>query len=312
MASAAALGAVGRGFKSLYSEFLLGLTVKTHFFWDPDPIAFNLPFTEIPIFIYALFFVGGFVLGYYILIPIFSRSLNDDRQLTANLVDKLVWFVMGGTIIGARLGHVLFYDLDKYLQNPLSILNTREGGLASHGGTVGVMIALFLFQRKVLRKVSKISFIKLLDMLVIPSGLACCFIRIGNFFNQEIIGTPTNLPWAVIFGHAADGSAPIPSHPAQLYEALSLFITFILLWTLWVFKGKNLREGFFSGVFFLTVFSSRLLIEFVKKPQTAIIDQSFLQMGQLLSLPFILLGLALIFYSYAKKGINEPPLADSY
>lgn len=318
MASAAALGAVGRGFKSLYSEykskpryfeayfvFLKAIMDLSHwFFWDPNPIAFYIPVINVPIFIYALFFVAGFILSYYLLIPIFARALDGDKKLAAKLVDKLVWFVMAGTIVGARLGHVLFYDFERYLKNPLSILNTREGGLASHGGTVGVMIALFFFQRYVLRKCSKISFVALLDMLVIPAALAGCFIRIGNFFNQEITGIPSNLPWAIIFGHAADGSAPVPRHPAQLYEALSLILTFALLWTLWYFKGKTLKEGFVSGFFFVTIFTSRLLIEFIKTPQHAIIDQSYLQMGQVLSIPFILLGLSLMVYSCFQKNSN--------
>jgi len=279
-------------------------------YWDPNPIAFQIPGIDLPVFTYGLFFVTGFILGYLILIPIFAQALKgepDVKRLSRELVDRLTWYVVVGTIIGARLGHVIFYDLERYLRDPLSILNTREGGLASHGGAIGILLALYLFQRFALKKFPSISFIKLLDMIVIPAALAGCFIRIGNFFNQEIVGIPSKMPWAIIFGHPAEGGPIVARHPAQLYEACAYLIIFICLYSLWFFKGERLKAGLTSGLFFFSLFTSRFLIEFWKAPQTSLFDQTYLQMGQLLSIPFIILGLALIGYSLweAKPAVKK-------
>ena len=273
------------------------------FYWDPDPIAFVIPGIDLPVFTYGLFFVAGFILGYLLLIPLFARALQeyaDTKKLARELADKLTWYVVIATMVGARLGHVIFYDLDRYLRHPLSILNTREGGLASHGGTLGVLLALYLFHRFPLKKFPSISFLKLLDIVVIPAALIGCFIRMGNFFNQEIVGIPSTMPWAVIFGHPAEGGPIAPRHPVQLYEAFSYLLIFVFLYTLWRKCGERLQAGLISGLFFFLTFGSRFLIEFWKAPQTAIIDQTYLSMGQLLSIPFIILGLVLI--GYALKG----------
>lgn len=278
------------------------------FYWDPNPIAFQIPVLDLPVFIYALFFVSGFILGYFLLIPIFSKALSPQskpspevKKQSQQFVDTLTWFVVIGTVIGARLGHVIFYDWERYRHNLLSILNTREGGLASHGGTVGVLLALFLFHRFILQKKTPISFLKLLDMVVIPTALVAFFIRMGNFFNQEIVGIPTSQPWGIIFGHPAEGGAAVPRHPTQLYEGVCYLFIFLTLYALWKYKGKQLKGGFLTGLFFVTVFGSRFLIEFFKANQASIIDQSFLQVGQILSIPFIILGVALIFHSLCTK-----------
>ncbi|MGK5593820.1 MAG: prolipoprotein diacylglyceryl transferase [Parachlamydiaceae bacterium] len=275
------------------------------FYWDPNPVAFTIPFINLPVFIYGLFFVAGFFLGYYILLPILTqnlaitaRSKNQDlRQLAQKLIDKLAWFVIGGTVIGARLGHVFFYDWDRYKHNLIAILNTREGGLASHGGAIGVILSLLCFYHFVLKRFASTSLLQLIDMIVIPAALVGCFIRIGNFFNQEIVGIPSQAPWAVVFGHPADGGAIIPRHAVQLYEAAAYLFIFISLYSLWQWKKMALPQGVISGLFFLLVFSSRFVLEFWKAEQTAIIDQNFLQMGQILSLPFIFLGIALLIYA---------------
>lgn len=266
------------------------------FSWDPDPVAFYLPYFDIPIFIYGICFVTGFYLGYLLLIRMMRKELGE--PLATESVDKLTWFVVAGTVIGARLGHVLFYDLDRYIANPWLILNTREGGLASHGGTIGVMLGLFLFQKFYFSKKTSLNFLNLLDRVVVPTALAACWIRIGNFFNQEIVGTPTNLPWGVLFGHPADGLSPVPRHPSQLYEAVLYLATFFLIYCLYTRTAIKEKAGCLTGIFFIFVFGGRFLVEFTKEIQGSIFDQSFLQAGQWLSLPFIALGALLIVHSY--------------
>jgi len=225
----------------------------------------------------------------------FPNSIIKARTLSATFTDHLTWFIVIGTIIGARLGHVFFYDWPYYQAHPEEIFMLRKGGLASHGGTLGVLIAIFIFMRWNRKKYPDISLITLLDLVCIPTAFAVCCIRIANFFNQEILGNESTVPWAVIFGHPADGSEVAPRHPAQLYEALVYFCTFVLLYTLWKVNGKGLKPGTLSGLFFLLVFGSRFFIEFLKTHQSMTIDESFLQMGQYLSIPFIFLGLGLLF-----------------
>lgn len=273
-------------------------------FWNPDPVAFNLPFFNIPIFIYGICFVTGFILGYLLLVRLMDQRLKETNTdvKAQTLVDQLTWFFIGGTIIGARLGHVFFYDWPRYQANPWLILNTREGGLASHGGTVGILLAVALFYYFIFRKKTSFSFLQLLDMLAPPAALGVFFIRLGNFFNQEIIGTPTNMPWGVIFGSPADHAAIVPRHPAQLYEGFAYLAVFALLMWLWSFKKTYLRPGLTIGIFFTLIFGSRFLIEFVKAPLDSVLDQSVLQAGQILSLPFIILGICLIGWSFRREN----------
>lgn len=273
-------------------------------YWNPDPVAFNLPFFDIPIFIYGICFVTGFILAYFILVRLMDQRLKgiNNHLKAQGLVDQLTWFIMGGTIIGARLGHVLFYDFPRYQANPWLILNTREGGLASHGGTVGILIAIAIFYWVILRKKTSFSFLQLLDMLTLPAGIATFFIRLGNFFNQEIIGTPTTMPWGVIFGNPADHAAIVPRHPVQLYEGFAYLALFGLFYYLWHYKKLFLRPGLLIGLYFTLVFGSRFLIEYFKAPLDSIFDQSVLQAGQILSLPFIILGICLIGWSLRRAN----------
>ena len=229
-------------------------------------------------------------------------AINSPRDLSYILTDRITWYIVLGTVIGARLGHVLFYDLPRYLQNPIEVFKIWEGGLASHGGVLGVLIAVYLYHRIELKKFPEISLIGLIDCLVIPSGLVAFFIRIGNFFNQEIVGPETNVPWAVIFVDPMEGGGGVPRHPTQLYEAGAYLAIFILLLYLW--NTTNLREkpGFFTGIFMVLLFGARFFIEFVKLPQSLIINESFLQMGQYLSIPFIIFGLALLIWSPQREN----------
>lgn len=233
---------------------------------------------------------------------IFPDAIISTNTLASLFADRVTWFIVLGTIIGARLGHVLFYDWGYYSANPLEILMIRKGGLASHGGTLGIMLALVLFLRWNRSRFPEMTFIKLIDILVIPTAIAVCFIRIANFFNQEILGYPTDKPWGVIFGHAADGTAPIPRHPVQLYEAIAYLFTFIVLYSLWRVKGTRLKTGTLSGLFFILVFGSRFFLEFLKEPQS-VMDSTGLQMGQYLSIPFVLFGIALL--AIPKKNCSQ-------
>lgn len=224
----------------------------------------------------------------------FPKAFYSLKELSAYLADKLLWCLLGGILIGARLGHVFFYEWPWFAAHPLDIIKIWEGGLASHGGTIGILISVALYIHWMGRHFPELKFITVVDALAVPTGLAACLIRIGNFVNQEIIGIPTTLPWAVVFAHPADGGAAVPRHPTQLYESIAYLFTFIFLYTLWRKKGDTLRQGTISGLFFILTFGSRFFIEFTKKPLSSMIDENFLQTGQYLSIPFILLGLFLL------------------
>jgi phosphatidylglycerol---prolipoprotein diacylglyceryl transferase len=279
-----------------------------YFFWDPNRILFTLPFIERPVLWYGFFFVLGFIFAYLIAILLFRQLLQSNpkakepKDLSMLLADRLSWFAILGTVIGARLGEVFFYNWDYYKAYPERIIRIWEGGLASHGGVIGVVLALTLYYRFYLKKrAPQIGFLTLLDLCAIPAALLSTCIRVGNFFNQEIIGTETSMPWAVIFGHSADGSAPVPRHPVQLYEALCYLAIFIFLGALWKYKESWRKPGMTVGLLFILVFGSRFLLEFFKAPMEASITQSYLQMGQLLSLPFVAIGILLLLSPRLKK-----------
>jgi phosphatidylglycerol:prolipoprotein diacylglycerol transferase len=232
------------------------------------------------------------------LFPTAIRPLSD---LSFLLIDRMAWFVVTGTLVGSRLGHVFLYDWPRYKDHLWDIFKIWEGGLASHGGILGVIIALYAYSRFIRKIAPEISFVTLLDLVCIPSSLVGCFIRIGNFYNQEIFGTETRVPWAVIFGHPIDRGAVVPRHPVQLYEALSYLLIFFLLYGLWRFKSQALRPGMLVGLFFVLMSISRIVIEFWKIPQSFMIDESFLQTGQYLSLPFLLLGIFFLVWGQRSK-----------
>lgn len=225
------------------------------------------------------------------------------KEISYKYVDTLMWWFVIGTIIGARLGHVFFYAWDYYRHHLLSIFKIWEGGLASHGGTAGILLVIYFYTRWTRKKFPELNFLALLDLLAIPVAYGVIFIRIGNFINQEITGTPSNLPWAVIFGHPLEGGAPIPRHPVQLYEAGAYLLTFILLTTLWNLKKGKWAEGFMIGLLFVCIFGSRFFLEFFKSSQTSFLPgESYLEVGQLLSIPFIFLGVALIYFSRTRRN----------
>ncbi|MCH9626657.1 MAG: Phosphatidylglycerol--prolipoprotein diacylglyceryl transferase [Chlamydiales bacterium] len=283
-----------------------------HIAWDPDRIFFVVPYINHPVTWYGVLFAFGFLVGYFLTRKLFTRFLADpvtplaDTKLAAiQLTDRLALFVVLGTIIGARLGHVFFYGWSYYSQNPLDIFKIWEGGLASHGGALGVLLGLLIFIWWNRRIYPKLTFLSLLDILVVPTAFVGACIRVGNFVNQEITGIPTKLPWAVIFVNPVDGYPGVPLHPVQLYEAVAYLAIFCFLYLLWKARADRVGLGMLSGWFFTLVFGFRFVLEFFKMPQHQWLDQNgAITMGQLLSIPFILLGIALLIY-YHFQTKNE-------
>jgi phosphatidylglycerol---prolipoprotein diacylglyceryl transferase len=233
---------------------------------------------------YGLFFALGFFLGYEIMAQFYRR---EGRNLE-NLSDLFLYLFLG-TITGARLGHVFLYQPDYYLAHPWEIPMIWQGGLASHGGFAGVMISIYLY----LKRHRDMNFIELADRLSIPCLLAATLIRIGNFFNSEILGTPSNLPWAIVFARVDN----VPRHPAMLYEATAYFLAFCALYVSY-WKTRIIQfPGRAFGISLATCFLARFMIEFVKETQVPFEEHMLLNMGQLLSIPFIVAGVYLIYAS---------------
>ncbi len=218
---------------------------------------------------------------------------------TRKNVEDLTIFVVLGTIIGARLGHVLFYDATYYLSNPLQILMVQKGGLASHGGAIGILTAIYLYCRKY-----KFSFLWLMDRLVIVVAFSAACIRVGNFMNSEILGTVSSLPWAILFvqAHPVELSFE-PRHPAQLYEAIYCLILMGITFSIWRKQKARLKPGFLFGLFMFMLFTLRFIDEFFKINQESFEDSLPLNMGQLLSIPFILAGIYFMWRSRQMKPI---------
>ena len=273
--------------------------------WDPNPDLIIIPVLNWPIKWYGFFFALGFALGFPIFKNLLSRCFRlqgeaeaDLKKKALQITDRLIIYIVVATIAGAKLGHILFYESPKeFLKNPFGMLLSREG-LASHGAAIAILIALWLFARWTKKLAPDLGWLRLLDYISIPTALAGGFIRLGNFMNQEILGTPTSMPWGIVFGHPVDGSLPIARHPVQIYEALFYFAVFFLLWRL-SFKPKILlAKGWLIGLFLLLVFSFRFFIEFFKEEQSQLVSMGGgLTMGQWLSIPFVLLGAALLCLS---------------
>lgn len=250
----------------------------------------------------------GFILGFKIfkdiLLRYFSeRSVKDAKEKALKIADRLTIYVVIATIFGAKFGHYLFYEQpSSYLNHPMEFLLSREG-LASHGAALGIILALWAFSYHSQKIEKGLGWICLMDFISVPTALAAVFIRLGNFMNQEILGTPTDLPWGVLFGHPADGSAPIPRHPVQLYEAIFYFLVFLLLWR-WSYRPPVLlAKGKLIGWFLFLVFGFRFIVEFFKLEQSQLLSlTAAFTMGQWLSLPFILLGVILIFLARTKSS----------
>ena len=255
--------------------------------WDVSPVLFSLGSFQVRY--YGLLFIAGFYLGYYMFRNFFRR---ENKPL--ELLDTLLWTLMICTIVGARLGHVLFYQPDYYLAHPGEILKVWHGGLASHGGTIAIMIGMWWFVKKYGRK-HNFGYIWLLDRLAVATAFAAMFIRLGNLMNSEIYGHETSLPWGFVF---LQNGETVAKHPTQLYEALCYFATGVILYAIYKYALPKIKEGLLLGIFFIGIFLSRFFIEFVKENQVGFEEGMTLNMGQLLSIPFVLLGVFLIVRSF--------------
>ncbi len=256
--------------------------------WNVHPEIFHVG--SLSVRWYGLLFALGFYVGYLIMARFFRKEGVPVKEL-----DRLTTFMVVGTIIGARLGHCLFYEPAYYLSHPLEILKIWEGGLASHGAAIGIILAIYLFSRK-----SSQTFLWTLDRIVIVVALSGVLIRLGNLMNSEIFGKPADLPWAFIF--VRDNL--VPRHPTQIYEALTYLLIFIYLLWHYDHKGGHPRPGFLFGMFLILIFASRFFIEFLKEPQVQFEAKYLLNLGQSLSIPFILLGTFMVWRS-KKRNTRE-------
>ena len=254
--------------------------------WNIDPEIFQLGCFSLRW--YGMLFAASFVVGYFILRKIFIQEGIPLRQL-----DRVSWYMIFGTLIGARLGHCMFYEPDYFLKNPVEILYTWNGGLASHGAAIGILIALYIFSR-----IERLPYIWILDRMAIVVALSCFFIRMGNLMNSEIFGHPTNLPWGFEFVRSPEWHRfPIhaqPCHPTQIYEALAYLAAFVWLCRMYFKKDEKPYPGVLVGLFLISLFTARFFIEFFKENQADFENAMLLNMGQLLSIPFIIWGIYLL------------------
>ncbi|MGE5480646.1 MAG: prolipoprotein diacylglyceryl transferase [Chloroflexota bacterium] len=254
--------------------------------WSGSPELFSLG--PITIRWYGLLFALGFVVGYQIMERFYKREGRSRKDLDALTIAMLL-----GTIIGARLGHCLFYEPSYYLANPIEILKVWRGGLASHGAAVGILVALAVYSKR-----RKFNMLWLLDRITIVTALAGSFIRLGNFFNSEIYGKPADLPWAVIFTRVD----LVPRHPVQLYESFSYLAIFFTLYYVLQKVRRPERDGLVFGLFLALVFGARFIIEFFKSYQADFESGLPLMMGQFLSIPFIIAGIYFIYRYFNTNG----------
>ncbi len=265
--------------------------------WSVRPEIFTLPediwlIGGFSIRWYGLLFALAFIFGYIIMQKIFNKE-----GVPIKVLDELTTTMVISVIVGARLGHCLFYEPAYYLSNPIEILKIWEGGLASHGASIGILIGLYIFSRK-----NHKPYIWIMDRIVIPVALGGFLVRMGNLMNSEIFGDVTTLPWGFVFENYYDAFyATDPRHPTQLYEALSYFVIFLI--TGWIYKkyDGHPRPGMLFGIFLILLFGVRILIEFVKIPQVGFEEQMTLNMGQWLSIPFVLAGILILLWSRKQK-----------
>ena len=262
--------------------------------------------------LYGLLFVTGLIIGYFVIKRMFKTEQIDDKKL-----DSLVMFMVISIIVGARLGHVFFYGpywdyvdesgrlIEGYFSHPESIIKVWEGGLASHGAAVAILLALWYYSRNVVHK----PYLWILDRIAAPIAIAGCFIRLGNLVNHEIVGDISNLPWAFSFSMYYDEATnmfdPRPRHPAQLYEAIAYLFSFGFLYFLYWKKKGYLKPGLVFGSFLILIFGARFLVEFIKLGQTARDFQLPINTGQMLSIPLVLAGIYLVYKALYDKVQND-------
>ena len=300
---------------------MLTIIHPSSFILHPLFINWNPSLTFGPFRWYSLCWLIGLALAYFIVRKLFKEQKIDERTVmkngkkeVENVFDPLFIYCFVGILVGARLGHCLFYQPDYFLSSGQHIVEmllpihflpdggwkfTGYEGLASHGGTLGLMIALVLYVRW-----SKLNVWTVLDNIAIATGTTACFIRLGNLMNSEIIGKPTDLPWAFIFERVD----MVPRHPGQLYEAIAYAVLFIIMW--WLYRKSrqsgasvpSVGTGFFFGFCLTYIFTFRFLIEFTKDIQEDFEASMLLNMGQLLSIPFVLLGIWCMVKAYKRRA----------
>lgn len=272
--------------------------------WNPDPELFNL-FGSFPIRYYGLLWGIGIVLACIIV----QREYRD-RKISEDKFTPLFFYCVIGITLGARLGHCIFYDWGYYQNHLIEMILPikqfpNEGwkwigyrGLASHGGTLGLIIALWLYCRK-----TKMHYMDVLDMIAVATPICACFIRLANLMNSEIIGKPTDMPWAFVFEQVD----MLPRHPAQLYEAIAYLIFFLGM--VYLYKksdhGTKLHRGFFFGLCLTEIFTFRFFVEFLKENQVDFENTMTLNMGQWLSIPFVIIGIYFMLLYGRKQTIKK-------
>ncbi|WP_299795491.1 prolipoprotein diacylglyceryl transferase [uncultured Shewanella sp.] len=256
-----------------------------HFIWNIDPVLIS--FMGLKVHWYGALFATAIACGFQVMKRIYIKE-----GLDVDSLDNLLIYCVIGIIVGARLAHCFFYDPAYYFSHPLKIFAIWEGGLASHGGGLGAILALFYYHKKV-----KMPFLYLLDRLAIATAIFGFFVRMANFMNSEILGVPTNAPWAIIFERVD----MLPRHPAQLYEAVAYLAIFIALVAIYKYTKMKQKEGAIFGLFLCLVFGARFAIEFVKVKQAAYAGDWVMSAGQMLSIPFLVVGIALLILPYVKS-----------
>lgn len=255
--------------------------------WEVSPEIFSIG--SLSIRWYGLFWALSFYLGYEIISRMYKRDGVSYKE-----VDKLFIYMAIGSIVGARLGHCFFYDFNYYISNPVEIFMIWQGGLSSHGGAIGIVLALYYFKKNVSSK----SYLWVLDRVVVPVTLAAFFIRMGNLMNSEIYGHETSLPWGFIFSLRGE---TVAKHPTQIYEAFGYLVLLVALLGLYIKKGKKLPDGFLTGIFAISMFTLRFLIEFLKEIQSPFEENMLLNMGQILSIPAVISGILILRYALKSK-----------
>jgi len=260
-----------------------------HFIWNVNPNILELGSLQLRW--YGLLFVGSFFLGLMILQWIYKREGRDPSVL-----DNLLIYVMIGAVIGSRLMHCLAYEPEFYLANPLEILKVWKGGLASHGGLLGVLIALYVFAKRYNE-----SYVWLISRVAIPGALTAAFVRLGNLFNSEILGLPSELPWAIVFQRVD----MIPRHPVQLYEATAYLVLLLILVTVYRKSTAEFASKILPGIFLTYMFILRFLLEYTKTRQADYTTDLPFTTGQLLSVPFIVVGIIWIIWAIKTRRVDS-------
>jgi len=258
--------------------------------WSVSPEIIS--FGPIHIRWYGLLFATSFIIGFKIMEWIYKKEKKNLDDL-----NDLIWYMILGTVIGARLGHVLFYNPGFYLTHPIEILMVWKGGLASHGAAIGILTAIYLYSKKKKDQ----SFLYVMDRIVITVALAAFFIRTGNLFNSEIIGKPTDLPWGFIFTSVDN----VPRHPTQLYEAFSYLASFFVLFSIYKKRDGKFKDGLLFGIFLIWIFGFRIFVEYFKENQSAFEQGMILNMGQILSIPLVIFGLYLLFRKPKERPVKK-------